>query len=119
MESAGDFSVWQWLADLLGPGGFVAFVAAGAEAWFIYKMHGWHRDERQEFHATCKTERDEWAERLESIDKEKSSRFEQMRLDDKEQWRAVGAATRAMRDVTAIVARLARAKSAPVRRNGR
>ena len=86
MESAGDFSVWKWLAELLGPGGFVAFIAASAEAWFIFKMHGWHRDERLEFHNLCKDERDEWSVTIKGIEKERRERSLQYRKDIKEQF---------------------------------
>lgn len=43
-----DRSTWQFLADLLGPVGFVAMAAACGIAWMCWKRELSHRDERKE-----------------------------------------------------------------------
>ncbi len=53
MPDATDLSMWQWLANLLGPGGFVAVLCLGALGWWHMRCVRDHRDERKELHNQC------------------------------------------------------------------
>lgn len=48
----------QWLAALFGPAGFVLAVVCMALAWWIWKTHGWHRDEREAWEKKSASERE-------------------------------------------------------------
>ncbi len=44
-----DRGTWEFLADLLGPVGFVAVLAGAGMAWMCWKRELAHRDERREW----------------------------------------------------------------------
>lgn len=100
-----EFSFFQWLANLLGPGGFVATIAAAGEGWFIYKLYHWHHSERKETQAECALERKGWIMSIETINLEKAARFKDYRKDIKEQYVTINSFKESIDAFGAIVRR--------------
>lgn len=84
-------STWQFLADLLGPVGFVAVMAGGGIAWLCWKREQAHREERKEW--------------IGDYNKRLSDLFKQSREDRKEQFGTVTACKDSVEDLAAIMQR--------------
>lgn len=96
MEPGDAFTWSKWLADLLGPGGFVASIVAGGEGWFIYKLMLWHHAERKETLQECQIERKEWTTVLAT-----------QRKNTQEAYNMVRENTKALAGVEAAIKRIA------------
>jgi hypothetical protein len=86
-----DQGTWQFLADLLGPVGFVALLGAAAIAWMCWKREQAHRDERREWI-------DEHNKRLYDMVK-------QSREDRKDQFAVVNACKDSVEEMAGVIQR--------------
>jgi hypothetical protein len=86
-----DKTTWQWLADLLGPVGFVTLLGAAAASWACWKREIAHREERREWS-------NEFMKRLSDL-------FKQSREDRKEQFGTVTACKDSLEELAAVMQR--------------
>lgn len=86
-----DRSTWQWLADLLGPVGFVTLVCFGAAAWACWKRELAHRDERLEW--------------MNAYEKRLSDMIKHSREDRKEQFGTVSEVKDAVEELAGVMQR--------------
>lgn len=125
----GDFSFLKWLAELLGPGGFVAAVAAGGSCYLNWRQLNWSRRDAATFQlataslakdlndkhnaaflaltSECHTERSEWATRLDKVEMARDHRAALARKDAKEWYGEIGRMRDGMKELSGQTKRLA------------
>jgi len=86
-----DKGTWQFLADLLGPVGFVGVLAAAGIAWMCWKRELAHRDERREW--------------IEEYVKRLSDFIKQSRDDRKEQFGTVAQVKDSVEELAGVMQR--------------
>lgn len=136
-----EFHIAQWLANLLGPGGFVAacgLIASGYMNWkqFHYarrdqekatlamatlakELNAKHDESMVSLQKECRIERDDWANRLQTSDEERKARALQARQDAQKWYKVVGRLEGAVKHMDETVGRLGRARAGAERRRRR